>query len=81
MKNKYRVGKKNKVAILLTETGEEHLIFPHARKENVQAYCNWLNEKHFLETSLNTICLVVGFMFGLMSGFILYCVEMFSHHH
>lgn len=72
MKNTYRVGRKNKVTILSIETGEEIIQFPNSNKENVQKYCNFLNEKYYLETSLNNICFIAGIIIGMFSMLIVF---------
>jgi len=40
---KYRVGRKQKRAILEVETGREYLIFPSGKEEDVKLYCDFLN--------------------------------------
>lgn len=80
MKPKYRVGKKNKVAILVVETGEEYLIFPHAKKERVYEYCKWLNDTNYLRLTLDRLSLICGIMLGAfgMVLFLLICKIMTS---
>lgn len=44
-RKKYRVGKKQKRAILEIETGHEYLVFPEgARTDHVEIFCKWLNK-------------------------------------
>jgi hypothetical protein len=40
---KYRLGKKQKRAILETATGREYLVFPQSNTEHVAAFLEWLN--------------------------------------
>lgn len=44
-KPKYRVGKNQGRAILLTETGQEYLVFPVGKEKDCQDYCDYLNRK------------------------------------
>jgi len=43
--DKYRLGKKQKRAILYTETGHEYLVFPHGKTEHVSEFLEWLNNR------------------------------------
>ncbi len=45
---KYRLGKRQKRAIIEIETGKEHLIFPIGSEEAAQEYCDYLNSKILL---------------------------------
>ncbi len=42
---KYRVGRKQKRAILETATGLEYLVFPKGKEEAAEKFCNWLNSQ------------------------------------
>lgn len=46
MQPKYRLGKKQKRAILEVATGHEYLVFPHGKTENVAEFLEWLNLKY-----------------------------------
>lgn len=46
-KNKYRVGRKSKRAILYIETGHEYLIFPQGKEKECQEYCDFLNSHNY----------------------------------
>jgi len=41
---KYRLGKKNKRAILEVETGHEYLVFPQSKTERIQEFLYFLNK-------------------------------------
>lgn len=47
--NKYRLGKKQKRAILEVETGREYLVFPDGKTEHVEEFLNFLNNKTKME--------------------------------
>jgi hypothetical protein len=51
--DKYRVGRSTGRAILVIETGREHLIFPFGSDESVQKYCDWLNKLENEKTGNN----------------------------
>lgn len=40
---KYRLGKKQKRAILEVATGHEYLVFPQSKTEHVAEFLEWLN--------------------------------------
>lgn len=42
-KKKYRIGKKQKRAILEVETGHEYMVFDQGKTEHVETFCKWLN--------------------------------------
>lgn len=43
--DKYRLGKKQKRAILEVATGREYLVFPQSNTEHVAEFLKWLNAK------------------------------------
>lgn len=51
---KYRLGKKQSIAILDVETGHEYLVFPEGSgSQNVKEYMDWLNEKEKQKSKSN----------------------------
>ncbi len=85
MAPKYRVGKKQRRAILEIETGREYLLFPVGQEEEAAEYCEWLNyfkEKNQeyisnLLTKYMLFALILGFLGGCELVYAIYNKQMF----
>ena len=46
---KYRLGRKQGLAILYVETGKEYLVFPKGEEQAAKEYCEWLNNRYKID--------------------------------